>query len=264
MAALALLLVQGVSAAAASGSCPPCDGADDILKPCNTSLQMQNWPGTFVYQPLAAQAQCACNQNFYDQMVSCLACQSSSSAKLSIKALPDYKLVCQSLGQTSFPPVYIPGGAQSSPSTPSPTTDPNQSSGSHSGGSGASHSSLSSGAIAGIVVSAIALIVALLVAGYVFTRRKREMARQKEEDDLYKYQGATRNSYMEAPLPQYTGMIQSSLPSLPQLTNLRVMNPDNDEDEDNYGIGAKFQNGNGFDAPRTSSPGWRRGSFDDD
>ncbi|KAG9070690.1 hypothetical protein KI688_008229 [Linnemannia hyalina] len=68
------------------------------------------------------------------------------------------------------------------------------------------------------VVSAIALIVALSVAGYVYARRRREMARQKEEEDLYKFQENSRNSYMEAPLPQYTGMIQSSLPSLPQLT----------------------------------------------
>ena len=68
------------------------------------------------------------------------------------------------------------------------------------------------------MVSAIALIVALSVAGYVYTRRKREMAKQKEEEELYKFQENSRNSYMEAPLPQYTGMIQSSLPSLPQLT----------------------------------------------
>ncbi|KAF9430068.1 hypothetical protein BGZ76_000984, partial [Entomortierella beljakovae] len=108
------------------------------------------------------------------------------------------------------------------------------------------------------VVSAVALIVALAVAGYVYARRKRELARQKEDDELYKYQDATRNSYMETQLPQYSG-IQSSLPSLPQLTNLRVMNPDTD-DEDNDNRGFKY------DPPRTSSPspGWRRGSFDDD
>lgn len=44
------------------------------------------------------------------------------------------------------------------------------------------------------------------------------MARQREEEELYKFQENSRNSYMEAPLPQYTGMIQPSLPSLPQLT----------------------------------------------
>jgi hypothetical protein len=150
------------------------------------------------------------------------------------------------------------------------------------------------------IVSAIALIVALSVAGYVYVRRKREMARQKEEEELYKFQENSRNSYMEAPLPQYTGMIQSSLPSLPQLTyvyalflfvfldarivpwfgceqqlttvsllssfvlnsNLRVMNPDSDDDENNGQT--RFNKKQSFEVNRGTSPGWRRGSFDDD
>ncbi|KAF8931138.1 hypothetical protein BGZ58_007802 [Dissophora ornata] len=199
-------------------------------------------------------------------MVACLSCQSSSSAHFSVTPLAEYKLVCQSWGQTAFPSVYMASTtATSTSSTPTDTSLP--SSGSNSGGSGGHNSSLSSGAVAGIVVSAIALIVALSVAGYVFVRRRRELAKQQEDEDLYKYQGSTRNSYMESPLPQYTGMIQSSLPSLPQLTNLRVMNPDNDDEDENHAGGFKFPGGHSFDAPQSassSSPGWRRGSFDDD
>ncbi|KAG0057216.1 hypothetical protein BGZ83_000629 [Gryganskiella cystojenkinii] len=151
-----------------------------------------------------------------------------------------------------------------SATTPSGTTD--SSNGSNPGTSGPSHNNnaLSSGAIAGIVVSAIALVVALSVAGYVFNRRRREQAKQREEDELYKYQETNRNSYMEVPLPQYTGMIQSSLPSLPQLTNLRVMNPDSDEEGGHESNDPRFKGGSSFEVGRTSSPGWRRGSFDDD
>jgi lipopolysaccharide export system protein LptC len=67
-------------------------------------------------------------------------------------------------------------------------------------------------------VSAIALLVALSVAGYVYTRRRRDQLKQREDDEMYKFQETNRNSYMETSLPQYTGMIQPSLPSLPQLT----------------------------------------------
>ncbi|KAF9932983.1 hypothetical protein FBU30_006807 [Linnemannia zychae] len=170
--------------------------------------------------------------------------------------------MCSSFGQ-GFPD--LPGGASTSTSaiTQQPTATSSPIEGNN--GSSSGHSALSSGAIAGIVVSAIALIVALSVAGYVYTRRKRELAKQKEEEELYKFQENSRNSYMEAPLPQYTGMIQSSLPALPQLTNLRVMNPDNDDD-DGHGQQrhAPFHKGNSFEVNRGSSPGWRRGSFDDD
>ncbi|KAI1313918.1 hypothetical protein EDD11_002381 [Mortierella claussenii] len=263
VASIGLLSQRGVSAA--PDSCPPCSIADGILKPCNSTLNILSWPGTFVYQPLENQAQCACNQNFYDQMLSCLDCQSSSSAKFTVKPLPEYKTICQSLGQATFPPVYIPGQSTTSSAAATPT-DPsvtNPSTGHISTGAGHSGSGLSSGAVAGIIVSAIALIVALSVAGYVFARRRRELTKQREEDELYKYQEGSRNSYMEAPLPQYTGMIESSLPALPQLTNLRVMNPDNDDEEDRNN-GARPPQDYGLDAPRTSSPGWRRGSFDDD
>ncbi|KAF9907808.1 hypothetical protein EC991_010500 [Linnemannia zychae] len=197
------------------------------------------------------------------QTDSCLKCQSSTNAHYSVMPLPDYKAMCVFYGQTSFPDLPLPPGATSTTShTPLPTNTSLPSEGDNST-SGSTHSSLSSGAVAGIVVSAVALIVALSVAGYVYTRRKRELARQKEEEELYKFQENSRNSYMEAPLPQYTGMIQSSIPSLPQLTNLRVMNPDSDEDE-NRGHGGPFHKGNSFEVQRGSSPGWRRGSFDDD
>jgi len=117
------------------------------------------------------------------------------------------------------------------------------------------------------VVSAIALIVALSVAGYVYTRRRRDHLKQQEDDDLYKFQETNRGPYMETQLPQYTGMIQPSLPSLPQLTNLRVMNPDSDEEDMTRGPQGRFEEhkpNSSFEVARTSSPGWRRGSFDDD
>ncbi|KAF9291331.1 hypothetical protein BGZ68_004419 [Mortierella alpina] len=263
------LLYQGVSAADGEiGSCAPCGLSETILLPCNSTLQMSGWPGTFTYQPTLAQAPCACNQNFYDQIKACLLCQSSDSAHLSVKPLPDYQLVCQAYGIATFPPVYIPGQKQTT-AAPAPPDSTLPSNGSNAGSSSPSHSSLSSGAVAGIIVSAIALLVALSVAGYVFAKRKRELARQREEDELYKFQETNRNSYIEAPLPQYTGMIQSSSPQLPQLTNLRVMNPDSD-DEDPLN-GPRFPTGKGsamegtsFEVNRNSSPGWRRGSFDDD
>ncbi|KAI7822944.1 hypothetical protein BC939DRAFT_174208 [Gamsiella multidivaricata] len=143
-------LLRGVSAA-----CAPCDNAESVLKPCNSSLQMNTWPGIYVYQPTDAQAQCACNQNFYDLMVSCLSCQSSTSAKLSVAPLDQYQLVCQSLGQTEFPKVYVPGQTSTTTTAAPSTNTPLATSGSNSGNNGAGHSNLSSGAVAGIVVSAI-------------------------------------------------------------------------------------------------------------
>ncbi|KAG0090203.1 hypothetical protein BGZ93_009455 [Podila epicladia] len=113
------------------------------------------------------------------------------------------------------------------------------------------------------IVSAIALIVALSVALYVYQRRKRDLARQQEEDELYKYNSQARSSYMEVPLPQYTGMIQPTLPPLPQITNLRVMNPDADDDNV-HNRDNKEGYHKSFEVNRNSSPGWRRGSFDDD
>ncbi|KAF9960464.1 hypothetical protein BGZ72_006846 [Mortierella alpina] len=261
------LLYQGVSAAEGDvGSCAPCGLAEGVLQPCNSTLGMSGWPGTFTYQPTLTQAPCACNENFYEQIQACLQCQSSESAHLSVKPLPDYKLVCQAYGIANFPRIYVPGQSQTtSPPAPSDSTVP--SNGSNAGSSSSTHNSLSSGAVAGIIVSAIALLVALSVAGYVFAKRKRELAKQREEDELYKFQETNRNSYIEAPLPQYTGMIQSSSPQLPQLTNLRVMNPDSDDEEALNG--PRFPTGNtkegtSFEVNRNSSPGWRRGSFDDD
>ncbi|KAG0350052.1 hypothetical protein BG005_010410 [Podila minutissima] len=247
----ALMLGSTVSA---QESCPECASADGVLKHCNTSLMMNTWPGTMVFQPDEAKAPCACNQNFYDLVGNCLSCQTSTSAKYSVKPLDLYKQVCLSFHQT-WQEIYIPNRPSTS-STPEPTITPEPSD----DAGGSSHVGLSSGAIAGIVVSAIALIVALSVALYVYQRRKRDLARQQEEDELYKYNGQARSSYMEVPLPQYTGMIQPTLPPLPQITNLRVMNPDADDDY----VHSKEGYNKSFEVKRNSSPGWRRGSFDDD
>ncbi|KAG0379487.1 hypothetical protein BGX24_000227 [Mortierella sp. AD032] len=223
---------------------------------------METWPGTREYQPTAEAAACQCNLVVYNQTASCMTCQSSTSAKYSVIDLPGYKRLCTFFGQKDFPDFPIPASSSTTSQPALPTGSDLPSEGGK-GGSASSHSSLSSGAVAGIIVSAVALIVALSVAGYVYARRKRELAKQKEEEELYKFQENSRNSYMEAPLPQYTGMIQSSHPSLPQLTNLRVMNPDSDDD-DNRAHGGPFHKGNSFEVQRGSSPGWRRGSFDDD
>ncbi|KAG0312013.1 hypothetical protein BGZ99_009778, partial [Dissophora globulifera] len=222
--------------------------------------------------PTSDQAACACNQNYYDQMVGCLKCQSSTSAHYSVKALPDYQLVCQSYGQawkqinlpsqstTSAAPTSVATStAPGASTTPGSITSP--------GGNTSSSNSLSSGAIAGIVVSVIALIVALSVAAYVYGRRKRESLRQQGDIDEYKYRDSP-DSYMEVALPQYTGMIQPTLPPISKVSNLRVMNPDSDDDE----AGAlstqprrpQQKQPSSFEVNRTSSPGWRRGSFDDD
>ncbi|KAF9345846.1 hypothetical protein BGX26_002676 [Mortierella sp. AD094] len=131
-----------------------------------------------------------------------------------------------------------------------------------------SSSSLSSGAIAGIVVSIIALIVALSVAAYVWGRRRRDSVRDVPDLDDFKYRDTHSESYMEAAaLPQYTGMIQSPLPPISKVSNLRVMNPDSeDEDATNVANNGRQRQPNpqSFEVQRNSSPGWRRGSFDDD
>ncbi|KAF9081902.1 hypothetical protein BGX23_000312, partial [Mortierella sp. AD031] len=216
------MLSQGVSAqklTPAAESCPNCKIVDEQLMPCNATLDIHTWNSKFEYQPTRARAACECNQNFYTQINGCLECQTSDTAKYSAAPLEVYKGLCAGLGQATFPSYPPPVGVTSTSTQPTvPTATTTLPSDENNAGSGSSHSGLSSGAVAGIVVSAIALIVALSVAGYVYTRRKRELTKQKEEEELYKFQENSRNSYMEAPLPQYTGMIQSSLPSLPQLT----------------------------------------------
>ncbi|KAF9155299.1 hypothetical protein BGX21_004529 [Mortierella sp. AD011] len=68
-----------------------------------------------------------------------------------------------------------------------------------------------------------------------------------------------------AALPQYTGMIQSSLPPISKVSNLRVMNPDSEDEEAAAASGRQRQSKpQSFEVQRTTPPGWRRGSFDDD
>lgn len=196
------------------------------------------------------QAPCGCNQNYYDQvhylsplisdvqtqftilyrgpwlifflscsqMVECLRCQSSSSATYSVKDLEGYKLVCTSFGET-WKEIHIPDQTTTSTTTlPTTTTtlSPVPSNGSSSGGTSTSTNHLSSGAIAGIVVSVVALVVALSVAGYVWRRRRENL--QHRTNDEYKYSDSQRDSYMEVALPQYTGMIQPTLPPIAKVS----------------------------------------------
>ncbi|KAF8918510.1 hypothetical protein BGZ58_004835 [Dissophora ornata] len=209
-------------------------------------------------------------------MVGCLTCQSSSSAHYSVKALASYQLVCESYGQT-WKQINLPTTSSTTTTTtttttvaPTTTSDSTTSTATNPSGdlssSNSSNNGLSSGAIAGIVVSVIALIVALSVAGYVWGRRRRDAGLHGRDVEEYKYRG-TPDSYMEVALPQYTGMIQPSLPSLSKVSNLRVMNPDSDDDAvSNYGPPQPRHQDepSSFEVQRNSSPGWRRGSFDDD
>ncbi|KAF9433674.1 hypothetical protein BGZ76_009119 [Entomortierella beljakovae] len=230
---------------------------------------MDTWPGTLVYQPTQDQAPCACNQNYYDQMGSCLKCQTSTTATYSVKDLAGYQLVCQSFHQT-WKEINLPNATTTTTTTTTATstnvspslTDPNSD-----GLINGSDDGLSSGAIAGIVVSIIALIVALSVAVYVWGRRKRESVQDVADLEEFKYRDTHSDSYMEAALPQYTGMIQSPLPPISKVSNLRVMNPDSDDDELSGVLNNNRRNNPNqpsFEVQRNNSPGWRRGSFDDD
>ncbi|KAG0263593.1 hypothetical protein BG011_008537 [Mortierella polycephala] len=195
-------------------------------------------------------------------MAGCLRCQSSSSASYSVKDLEGYKLVCTSFGET-WKAIHIPGQTTTSTTAlPTTTLPPVPSDGSSSGGTSTNTNHLSSGAIAGIVVSVVALVVALSVAGYVWRRRRENL--QPRTDDEYKYSDSQRDSYMEVALPQYTGMIQPTLPPIAKVSNLRVMNPDSDDEDHGATLRSRQQEHSSFEVNRNSSPGWRRGSFDDD
>lgn len=63
-------------------------------------------------------------------------------------------------------------------------------------------------------MSAIALIVALSVAAYVYGRRRRERALDKDD---YKYSDE-RDSYMEVALPQYNNGMQPILPPISKVS----------------------------------------------
>ncbi|KAF9906305.1 hypothetical protein EC991_000793 [Linnemannia zychae] len=203
-------------------------------------------------------------------MVNCLKCESSDTADYSVQPLDLYKRICQSMSQ-EWKDINNPNGTVTSTTmTPTSTTSTSTATSTSAtptnsdGATSNSTSSLSNGAIAGIVVSVIALIVALSVAGYVYTRRRREHVGAADDLDEYKYNTTSRDSYNDGSLPQYTGQIQPVLPPISKISNLRVMNPDSDE-EGGAAVPARHpQHQASFEVNRTSSPGWRRGSFDDD
>ncbi|KAG0034010.1 hypothetical protein BGZ81_006522 [Podila clonocystis] len=254
-----VIVLSTICLKTASGACSPCDQVEGLFKPCNTSLNILTWPGEVVYQPNEAQAPCACNDNFYSQIEACLKCESSASAKYSVKDLAGYQLVCTSFHQT-WKAINIPQSSTTTTSTTTSTTAGILPSDSNTSSEDAS-SPLSSGALAGIIVSAVALVVALSVAAYVYGRRRRE--RTLEKDD-YKYSDTHRDSYMEVALPQYNNGMQPTLPPISKVSNLRVMNPDSDDEApSNPPQMSQQQETPSFEVNR-SSPGWRRGSFDDD
>ncbi|KAF9928720.1 hypothetical protein FBU30_002138 [Linnemannia zychae] len=264
---LVIPLLLGISPSTANASCPTCNYADSLLKPCNTKLDILTWSGHMVYQPTEEQAPCACNQNFYGQIDNCLKCESSPTADYSVAPLPLYQAICLSQGQ-AWKDINFPNGttttttvAPTATTTATTTTTTPTTPLTSNGAVSSSSSSLSNGAIAGIVVSVIALIVALSVAAYVYSRRRREHVAAADDLDEYKYNSTSRDSYMDSSLPQYTGQIQPVLPPISKISNLRVMNPDSD---DEAGPARPPQQQASFEVNRTSSPGWRRGSFDDD
>lgn len=158
-------------------------------------------------------------------MVGCLRCQSSTTANYSVKDVEGYKLICRLYNQewkdinlpttsttttTTVPPLTTTSTTMTSSNainTPSEDKD-----------YGGSRSNLSSGAIAGIIVSVVALIVALSVAGYVWNRRRKEIVREAGDMDDFKYRDSQTDSHMEAALPQYTGMIQPTLPPISKVS----------------------------------------------
>ncbi|KAF9134009.1 hypothetical protein BGW39_008353 [Mortierella sp. 14UC] len=265
---LAAPLLLGLLPSPANAACPTCPYVDTLLKPCNTKLDILTWSGHMVYQPTEAQAPCGCNQNYYDLMANCMKCESSDTADYSVQPLDLYKRICQSMNQ-EWKDINNPNGTVTTTTTnsaksTSPATSTSASPTASDGATSGSTSSLSNGAIAGIVVSVIALIVALSVAGYVYARRRREHVGAVVDLDEYKYNTTSRDSYNDGSLPQYTGQIQPVLPPISKISNLRVMNPDSDE-EGGAAIPARHsQHQASFEVNRTSSPGWRRGSFDDD
>lgn len=111
------------------------------------------------FRPTQAQAPCGCNQNYYDQVKSCMSCQSSSSAHYSVKAQPDYELVCTSYNQP-WKQINIPGQTATTASTTTTTSaaagqSPAKSSdipspGGTTGEKSSQSSNLSSGALAGM------------------------------------------------------------------------------------------------------------------
>ncbi|KFH70472.1 hypothetical protein MVEG_03322 [Podila verticillata NRRL 6337] len=253
---LAIWAVFSICMKSASAACSPCDQVATLLKPCNTTLAILTWPGEVVYQPTELQAPCACNDNYYGQITDCLKCESSSSAKYSVKAQTDYELVCTSFHQAWKSINVFPTSTTASTSTSSSGTTP-----SDSATSGEQTSNpLSSGALAGIIVSAIALIVALSVAAYVYGRRRRE--RTLDKDD-YKYSDE-RDSYMEVALPQYNNGMQPILPPISKVSNLRVMNPDSDDEAPSNPPQMSQQQATPSFEVNRGSAGWRRGSFADD
>ncbi|KAF9293779.1 hypothetical protein BKA57DRAFT_34753 [Linnemannia elongata] len=261
------LLLLGLSPSTVEAACPTCQYVDDLLKPCKTKLDILTWSGYMVYQPTDLQAPCACNQNYYGMINSCLTCETSTSANYTVAPIDLYKAVCLSQNQV-WKDINNPNGTVTTTTTTptktaSSTTTTISPSGLDGGNTGSS-SSLSNGAIAGIVVSVIALIVALSVAAYVYSRRRREHVAADEDLDEYKYNTNSRDSYMDGSLPQYTGQIQPVLPPISKISNLRVMNPDSDDEAGGAAPTRPPQQQASFEVNRTSSPGWRRGSFDDD
>ncbi|KAF9289130.1 hypothetical protein BGZ74_000778 [Mortierella antarctica] len=242
----------------ASGACSPCDLVEGLFKPCNTSLAILTWPSEAVYQPNEVQAPCACNDNFHDLIDRCLKCESSTTAKYSVKEKTGYQLVCTSFHQT-WKAINIPQSSTTASTTTSTTSGILPSDSATSGED--TGNPLSSGALAGIIVSAVALVVALSVAAYVYRRRRRERALEKDD---YKYSDTHRDSYMEVALPQYNNGMQPTLPPISKVSNLRVTNPDSDDEApSNPPQMSQHQATPSFEVNR-GSPGWRRGSFDDD
>jgi hypothetical protein len=47
---LAAPLLLGLSPATVNAACATCDNVADLLKPCNTGLDILTWPGKMVYQ----------------------------------------------------------------------------------------------------------------------------------------------------------------------------------------------------------------------
>ncbi|KAF9992784.1 hypothetical protein BGZ65_011805 [Modicella reniformis] len=215
----------------------------------------------------------------YLPMRYCLTCQTSTTAHYTVKDLDGYKLVCLSYGQT-WKQINLPSTTTTTTVSPTLTTTAGSSSSGINMPDGddksinVGHNALSNGAIVGIVVSVVALVVALSVAGYVWNRRRQDSAFDVvDQEEQFKYRRGSddqRDAYLDsAALPQYTGI--PTLPPIAQVSNLRVMNPDSEDEGgtpttlNSSPFARRHQPASpSFEVRRGSSPGWRRGSFDDD
>ncbi|KAG0233540.1 hypothetical protein BGW42_007375 [Actinomortierella wolfii] len=146
-----------------------CDSVVDILAPCGGGATNETLQQDLIFTPTKSLGGCECNQVFYGALSSCLHCIASQGRnEPEIQDYNDFVASCKSYG---FSFTQTPIRNSTHPGIVGPEGD--------SGSSG-----LSGGAIAGIVIGALA-VIALAVAGFVLSkRRKRTKFEQVEASSV--------------------------------------------------------------------------------